>query len=210
MAQELAKTGAKLTGLDLAPAMIEIARQNAVEESLDIDYRIMDWVLADLVSLGWVKKFDVVMASRTPAIFNRQTLEKMMLVSSGYGVFISAVDINNTVRDILTKTLGWDETRARATRSSYMVWNILWLLGYYPQIFYQDTEWEDEVKMEEALITNRRFFEMSCGALTQEKVDMMTGALERISCNGLVLERVCSRTEVIIWKIRRTDSGDVK
>lgn len=39
LAEGLARAGAQVTGIDLAPAMIEVARLHAREQGLDIDYR---------------------------------------------------------------------------------------------------------------------------------------------------------------------------
>jgi len=42
MAELAAKRGADVTGIDLAPALIETAKQRAQEQGLDIDYRVGD------------------------------------------------------------------------------------------------------------------------------------------------------------------------
>ncbi len=57
LAEALAHKGARVTGIDLAPAMIETARLHAVESGLDIQYRLQDaGVLADSAEA----RFDVV------------------------------------------------------------------------------------------------------------------------------------------------------
>lgn len=40
LCEALVRAGAKVTGIDLAPGMIEVARLHATEQSLDIDYRV--------------------------------------------------------------------------------------------------------------------------------------------------------------------------
>ncbi len=40
LCEALARAGAKVSGVDLAPGMIEVARLHAIEQSLDIDYRV--------------------------------------------------------------------------------------------------------------------------------------------------------------------------
>jgi 2-polyprenyl-6-hydroxyphenyl methylase / 3-demethylubiquinone-9 3-methyltransferase len=40
LAEALARAGATVTGIDLAPGMIEVARMHAAESALDIDYRV--------------------------------------------------------------------------------------------------------------------------------------------------------------------------
>ena len=40
LAESLARAGAQVTAIDLAPGMIEVARLHAAESGLDIDYRV--------------------------------------------------------------------------------------------------------------------------------------------------------------------------
>ncbi len=42
VAERAAKAGAEVTGVDLAPALIETAKERAAERGLDIDYRVGD------------------------------------------------------------------------------------------------------------------------------------------------------------------------
>ncbi len=42
LCEALARAGAKVTGIDLAPGMIEVARLHATEQQLDIDYTVAD------------------------------------------------------------------------------------------------------------------------------------------------------------------------
>jgi 2-polyprenyl-6-hydroxyphenyl methylase / 3-demethylubiquinone-9 3-methyltransferase len=41
LSESLARAGARVTGIDLAPGMIEVARLHALEQHLDIDYRVL-------------------------------------------------------------------------------------------------------------------------------------------------------------------------
>src|SRR5690348_17569438 len=40
LCEAFARAGARVSGIDLAPGMIEVARLHAIEQSLDIDYRV--------------------------------------------------------------------------------------------------------------------------------------------------------------------------
>jgi 2-polyprenyl-6-hydroxyphenyl methylase/3-demethylubiquinone-9 3-methyltransferase len=57
LAEALARAGAKVTAVDLAPGMIEVARLHALEEKLDIDYRI---AAAETVAAAEPGTFDLV------------------------------------------------------------------------------------------------------------------------------------------------------
>jgi 2-polyprenyl-6-hydroxyphenyl methylase/3-demethylubiquinone-9 3-methyltransferase len=57
LSEALSRRGAKVTGIDLAPGMIEVARLHAAEEGLDIDYRV---AAAEELAAGGAQSFDVV------------------------------------------------------------------------------------------------------------------------------------------------------
>ena len=57
LCEALARAGAKVTGIDLAPGMIEVARLHAAEQGLDINYRVTS---AEEIAEGNPAGFDVV------------------------------------------------------------------------------------------------------------------------------------------------------
>jgi 2-polyprenyl-6-hydroxyphenyl methylase / 3-demethylubiquinone-9 3-methyltransferase len=57
LAEALARAGARVCAIDLAPGMIEVARLHAMEQQLDIDYRV---VAAEAVAAAEPGGFDVV------------------------------------------------------------------------------------------------------------------------------------------------------
>jgi 2-polyprenyl-6-hydroxyphenyl methylase/3-demethylubiquinone-9 3-methyltransferase len=57
LAEALARAGARVTAIDLAPGMIEVARLHAAESGLGIDYRV---AAAEQLAAGEAAGFDVV------------------------------------------------------------------------------------------------------------------------------------------------------
>jgi ubiquinone/menaquinone biosynthesis C-methylase UbiE len=55
IAERAASAGASVTGIDLAPALIETAKERAAEKGLDIDYRVGDAERLDLPDAGFDK-----------------------------------------------------------------------------------------------------------------------------------------------------------
>jgi 2-polyprenyl-6-hydroxyphenyl methylase/3-demethylubiquinone-9 3-methyltransferase len=94
LAESLARAGATVTGIDLAPTMIETARLHALESGLDIDYRLES---AEAMLIANAGKFDVVtcmeMLEHVPdpaqmvAILGR-------LAAPGGDVFVSTINRN--------------------------------------------------------------------------------------------------------------------
>ncbi len=105
LAEALARAGAaKVTAIDLAPGMIEVARLHAMEQKLDIDYRVAS---AETVAAAEPGAFDVVTCMEMlehvpdPAGMIR-TLAA--LVRPGGAVFVST--LNRTLKSFLLAIVG--------------------------------------------------------------------------------------------------------
>ncbi len=104
LTETLARAGARVTGIDLAPAMIEVAHLHAIEQGLDVEYRVAD---ADAEARIAPETFDVVtcmeMLEHVPdPAATVMTLAR--LVRPGGAVFIST--INRNLRSFLLAIVG--------------------------------------------------------------------------------------------------------
>jgi 2-polyprenyl-6-hydroxyphenyl methylase/3-demethylubiquinone-9 3-methyltransferase len=104
LSEALAHAGAKVTAIDLAPGMIEVARLHATEQKLDIDYRV---VAAEEIAAADPGSFDVVtcmeMLEHVPEPA-RMTATLARLVRPGGSVFIST--LNRNLRSFLLAIVG--------------------------------------------------------------------------------------------------------
>ena len=112
--------------------------------------------------MGWRRQFDLVLASRTPAINNRATLEKMIAASRRACCMITHVEMRHSVRDQLKSLLDWDEQKARIARSFFCAFNMLFLMGFYPEVEYFDRAWESETTFEDAELMHLNYFTSMC------------------------------------------------
>jgi 2-polyprenyl-6-hydroxyphenyl methylase/3-demethylubiquinone-9 3-methyltransferase len=94
LCEALARAGAQVTGIDLAPGMIEVARLHAAEQGLDITYKV---VSAEEIAAATPAGFDVVtcmeMLEHVPDP-ERMTGTLGTLVRPGGAVFVSTINRN--------------------------------------------------------------------------------------------------------------------
>ena len=94
LAEALTRAGAKVTAIDLAPGMIEVARLHALEQKLEIDYRVVE---AEAVAAAEPGSFDVVTCMEM--LEHVPEPEKMVatlaaLVRPGGSLFVSTLNRN--------------------------------------------------------------------------------------------------------------------
>lgn len=200
-ALEFAQLAGQVEGSDIAPGMIECARANAAGALVDnVHFQVLDWAEADLEVLGWVKRFKLVFASRTPAIFDRSTLNKMTEASSGYCCLLTQVTGDNSVRRELAPIAADDRREDMTRRGLYCAFNILWLQGYYPEVEYLERSWDSECSLDEAILMYTRHVN-SRGQLSEEQQAAIADRLRKISRDGTVREQGHSRVAMLLWKV---------
>ena len=198
---EMAPFVNRVEGFDLAPNMIELAKANAVEDNCpNASFRVLDWQAADIENLGWRGQFELVLASRTPAVNNLATLQKMIAASSSACCMITHVQMRHSVRDQLKGLLPWNEQKERMARSFFCAFNMLFLMGYYPEVEYFDRAWESEATVEDAELMHLNYFS-SMMTISEDVIAQMRKKLESMSRNGLIQEKVESKLAVMFWKI---------
>jgi len=80
----LAKAGAKVTAMDIASGMLDRLKETVKKEKLDITTIEGSWYSADIDKLKFRKKFDLVIASMTPAVRDLETFDRMMACSKKF------------------------------------------------------------------------------------------------------------------------------
>jgi len=104
LSEALARGGARVCAIDLAPGMIEVARLHALEQQLDIDYRV---VAAEAVAAAEPGSYDIVtcmeMLEHVPQ--PEQMIGTLArLVRPGGSVFIST--LNRNLKSFLMAIVG--------------------------------------------------------------------------------------------------------
>jgi SAM-dependent methyltransferase len=195
-----ARGGAQVTALDISPGMIAHAKENAGRENIvDADFLLMDWAEADIDELGWRDTFDLVYASKTPAVCDRRALEKMMLCSKRWCLLVGVAESRNSVREILKDSVLWDAEQARTTVGFYSAFNLLWLAGYFPEVGYMETERTAETPLEEAVLIHTRAFER-LRTLSKREKRILAERLSALAEDGIIREKSVTRNALMCWE----------
>lgn len=198
---EFSKKSTEVLGIDISEKMLDYAVKNAEAENLsNVSFKNLDWDKVDLEEYGWRKRFDLITAINSPAIHDQRTLEKMIAASKGYCFLSNFVERTDSVQDIIrTKVLKLEGKRFY-NNVIYNIFNILWLLGYYPSIAYVDTDQEHVRSVEEACLYYDTLFETD-NESDDGKKNLIRSYLDEVSINGFVLEKVRTKTAWTYWSV---------
>jgi len=160
----LADAGAEVTSFDIASGMLDRIRETAKKESLKITTVEGSWWSADIDKLGFRNKFDLVIASSTPAIRDVETFDRMMACSKKYCYYNGYFGMNRAkpedARKSLPEILGIESGRGHAFGPGgrahggpglMFAFMYLYTLGYQPTIKFNnrvrpDMGWAEAVK----------------------------------------------------------------
>lgn len=189
---------------DLSQNMLNYLKENANKASLkNIDTLHADWKDIDLDSHGWNKKFDLVCASMTPGVFNPNTLLKMNEASKGSCYLSGFVFRSDSIWDELKRQLDLNTKDTQGQNNKiYYAFNLLWQLGYHPEISYQNRSWVDKRNIEEA-----KDFYLSKVALYREVTgndkEVISNYLKKFQVKGSVEEVVTTKVGVLLWNVEK-------
>ncbi len=137
----LAEKCAHVTGLDLSPKMIDLAKKNK-SNLKNVDFFVNDWHASNLESLGYNDKFDLVVANMTPAVRNAETFLKINEASKGYCILTKPIKRKDPVSDEIRNILKINDKKESADLEVLYSLEILWLKGLLPSLNYEEQVWD--------------------------------------------------------------------
>ena len=190
----------EVLGVDISERMLAIAAENVKNAGLsNVSFRNLAWDEAELEREGFEGRFDLVFASRCPGVHNYATLKKLCEASRKSCFLSTFATRTDLVRGELERRLGRVD-QDRREGSVYYIFNILWLMGYRPEITYVANNWVNTYSMEEA--QNEYFAIFEPRAEDREDTRrIIREHLEEIQENGVVTERVESKVAWITWNV---------
>ncbi len=196
-----AQTAERVTGIDISPQMLKSAEENALAKGINnTDFRELDWEKADIKALQWGKKFSLITAIMSPALENKECLDKMIEASSEYCLLCHFVERRDSILDDLKrKILGMQTVDEFGNKMLYCSFNILWAYQLYPEIVYFEVEKEKVRTLEEANRHYLKRLEVKAD-LTEEQRTAVLDFLKEKAENGIIKEDVTAKIACLYWK----------
>lgn len=189
-------------GVDISPAMIACGQEHAQTLGLqNVSFSILDWAEADIDSLGFRCKFDLVFAHMTPAISDFASFDKMHLCSRAYCAMAKPTRRHNAVQEAVHALVGIDEHNSDHPDDSIIhAFSYLWLGGCSPEITYRTERWHSIKTVKDAAdwYINRSKLRKD---LTSGEEQAVRAYLESISENGMVTESTSTTIVTMLWHI---------
>ena len=181
--------------------MIEFARENAEKEKVyNVSFDVLDWKDLDIEKSGLEKKFDIVFASMCPGISSKKAIENMIKASKKICFISNFASRKDYIRDRLSSIIYKDGKKENHNKTIYCGFNILWFMGYYPEITYFDAEWENVYTIDKAISTYTSFFEMR-NPLNEEQKQEIHSYLKKIAKNNHVVEKTEAKIAWMYWYV---------
>jgi len=202
LAFALAQAGADVTALDFSRGMLDSFEKNCPD---DLRQRIhpvhADWDSLDITEFKWARSFDLVTAYMTPAIRRPDSFLKMMEVSCGACSLKGwAGKRRNLVLEKLWEHLMGAEMKDRPPDIIFE-FNLLYAMGYFPSITFDEVTWERDVTVEDTVIHYLDYF----SGVSDESEDVLkrkiSAFIESLSENGIIKEKSVGNTGTLFWKV---------
>ncbi|MCP3954263.1 MAG: class I SAM-dependent methyltransferase [Desulfobacterales bacterium] len=203
LARELALNNCHVTALDFSKGMLERCKNEMPKNLKDqIDYLHKDWKDIDLKEMQWTKKFDLVIAFMSPATSTPESFNKMM-GASGHGCAIKgwAKKRKHDILDSLWEII-MDRPLNDKPQNFLFKLNLLFSMGYFPELTFDKIYWEEEVSIKKELQNQLIFFKKASGKDDAELEKIIKTYLKTIAKDGLIQKKHEGLTATAFWHLK--------
>lgn len=196
----MAKIASRVTITDISANMLKYAKENVDNSGVkNIDYAKLDIKTADIKTMGWEGKYDLVFANMCPAISSAADLETMMLAANKWcalGRFTEKADnVTSAIREALNIPDSPDPHTDR--NFTYAFFNILWLKGYTPRVNYFSEETVSENSTEEIISSYSPKF----ADVAQEQNQDLAQIIGDMAANDMISVKRKSTLALLLWAV---------
>lgn len=202
-ASEFAKTAKWVTCTDISPKMLELCKDTMDAcGHKNVDYIDYDFLAMDIDEAGWAKKYDLVFTSLTPAMDGSKSIEKVNQVSRRWCFNNSFVYRKDNLRNaVMESVYGKPVTNRWGNSSTYCLFNILWQMGYTPEVkYYKEVishEYDLTLEMAKGVTINV----IRDREPTQEEVQKTFEHLQTMAVDGKITKTTESLFSWILWNV---------
>lgn len=198
---EFAKTARRAVGIDYSGRFVEYGKLLAKKRGVpNAEFLQRDFLALDIAQEGLAGAFDLVFSCLTPAATGAGSLDKLIGMSRGWCCNTTIVRAGDSLTEQVMRDVYGEELHTRWDgRGFYALWNLLWLRGYDPEIFYYD-----DVRSE-MVTPDRRWAKKIAnfgGKKEREDIDRVEAYLK---AHGEMPRHSISRYGSILWNVNRTD-----
>ena len=145
----LAKLGAKVTAIDFSEGMLKNLKSRADNENVTVRIMQRSWDEIDLDKEGFRERFDLVIASMTPAVHDPQTFDLMMNASRRVCYYSGWVSRkwDKAYYDLHRKL--FNSEYREGVHGIYLPFMYLYLQGFHPEIVISQDSWKSETTVDE-------------------------------------------------------------
>ncbi|PYG84340.1 methyltransferase family protein [Ruminiclostridium sufflavum DSM 19573] len=196
----LEQLGARITGTDFSPRMIEECEKAKLSRTSSVDFCVNDWHNANLHELGWDKHFDLVLANMTPAIVSADTFLKLSEASRNWCLMVRPTRRSNVVLDKLTTMLDIAPDTNALDETLIYAFELLWLSGMKPKIEYEEQIWENTWQVDEAI--QEYTLRLSAShTLSSSHKDKIADLIHKVSAGNVVKETTHTIIAAVYWQV---------
>lgn len=196
----LERMGARVTGLDFSPRMIEECEKARGLYDSSVSFSVCDWYNVDLKEFGWKNRFDLVLANMTPAVASADTFLKLCEASKKWCLMTKPVMRKNEVLDKLTAFLGLETDMSQLSETLSYALELLWMKGIEPKIDYEEQFWENTWETEEAI--KEYMLRLSAfHTLSEKQKSLIEEFLRSVNADGTVKETTRTTIAAVYWQV---------
>ena len=202
LAMELAKHGARITALDFSLGMLARFKKELTPDlGKNIQILHEDWHEIDIEAKGWEKKFDLVIAFMSPGVATPESFFKMMSCSKkGCAMQGWAAKRNHPILSDLWNMIMHTVLEDKPQSILYKI-NLLFSMGYFPEISFSTIKWKQKASMDEELDKQIAFFKKVSTKSRKELENIIRPYLESISKDNTISRKHQGLTAMAIWSV---------
>jgi len=198
----LARMGARVTAVDISAEMLKRLEKNAAEEKVSSIKTVHgSWKDLDLDALGFKGKFDLVIASMTPAINGPEAFDRMLEASKGVCYYSGWVGRKwDKAYYELYRMLFNEDYREASHGGLYLPFMYLYTMGYRPTLRIKQELWSSDETVDSMVDEVAGFFS-STKKIDEETRGRIRAYFQERSKDGAYRSETLAVTGMMVWEI---------